>query len=619
MKPYLNSRIVFAVLLALALCVSPAGPVLADRNSATIQSLINAAVDGGTVNIPAGTYSETLTVDKNLTLKGVSSGGTILEPGAANQRVISVTTGHNLRLETLRITGATLSGDVGGGVYLAGGNLVLDQVEIDHNQAVYGGGVFQTGTSSSVTVTNSTIDHNTASTTGGGIYADGSASLTNTALFNNNAGNHGGGIHVNSGTATLNGGTVSNNSALNGNGGGVNVNGGLSVSGTIFANNSAGGTSAATGSGGAITQWNTGQSVSINQATFSANHATINGGAVFINESFLILTNSTFSENVADSGASSNDSYGGGVFAGGGLHGSGLAFSGNTVKCTSCSILAGGGLYIKRPSTGPSTITQSVFDRNVAWFGSGISSESSVQLTLTNSSFTNNGTSSLGGYGGGVDAYWMHGDKLFFQNNKVMNFGGALNGTVLELTNSRFIANMAGVSGGAVHSNSSFTGANLVFGENESSNGAALSVEGGIATLYHATIACLNRHTGSALFIKAGANLTVKNSILSAYSRAIRALGTVTEDYNLLYNNQFDYDPTGGGTINYGSNDLALKDPLFVNLSGNDYHLRWPSPAIGEGTDLSVSSDLDEVLRQGRVDIGAYQYIARVFLPLVLK
>jgi len=108
------------------------------------------------------------------------------------------------------------------------------------------------------------------------------------------------------------GGIINGNHAQNGNGGGVNLNKGLSVSGGAqFYGNTAG------DSGGAITQWNSGQAVSISGSAFDTNTAKNNGGAVFVNESFLTLTNSTFTSNTVDSGSTAN-TYGGGVYAGGG-------------------------------------------------------------------------------------------------------------------------------------------------------------------------------------------------------------------------------------------------------------------------------------------------------------
>lgn len=90
----------------------------------TIQSLIDAAPNGGTVNIVAGTYNESLIVNKTLTLTGVSSGTTIIQ-AVAGQRVIAVDNGHDLRLENLTVTGGHPSNAVGGGIFVMNGSLTL--------------------------------------------------------------------------------------------------------------------------------------------------------------------------------------------------------------------------------------------------------------------------------------------------------------------------------------------------------------------------------------------------------------------------------------------------------------------------------------------------------------
>jgi len=62
-----------------------------------------------------------------------------------------------------------------------------------------------------------------------------------------------------------------------------------------------------------------------------------------------------------------------------------------------------------------------------------------------------------------VEAYWVHGDQLLFQNNRAMNKGGALQASHLVLTDSRFIGNVASaVGGGAVYAYYDFTGTNLL-------------------------------------------------------------------------------------------------------------------------------------------------------------
>ena len=626
MKNFTVIQKILVLSLVLALCASTFEGVKARQTAdvpGPLQVMINNAPDGGTVNIPAGTYSETLMVDKNLTLIGASASSTILQPAGVNQRVINVTSGHNLTVEHLRVTGGYLSAESGGGIYLAGGNLILNTVTVDLNQGVYGGGIFQAGASGTVTVNNSVISDNSAIIHGGGLYTAGSATLTNTTLAYNTAGNHGGGLHVNSGTASLTGGAVYGNRALNGNGGGVNVNDGLTVVGTNFYDNTAAGTDGNVGSGGAVSQWNADKTVSISGATFNANLASLNGGAVYIQSSFLTLSATTFTENQVGPGGWEDDTYGGGVFAGGGLDGSHLSFTSNSAKCNECSMISGGGLYIQRPSTGASSINSSTFDGNSAWSGSAIGSASTVQLTLTDSAFFNNGTQISGpnsGYGGGVQANWVQGDQLLFQNNRVMNSGAGIFASHIILTNSSFINNTAGLSGGGgIFANNDFTGTNLVFGGNDSSNGAAIFVNTGPAVLKHITIGRPARGSGSGVFVNAGGTLELKNSILSAYDNGIRALGTVTEDYNLFFNNWVDYNSTGGGTINYGVNNLALKDPLFAAPAAGDYHLLWHSPAIGLGTNLGVTSDLDGRLRASRWDSGAYQYYAMIYLPLISK
>ncbi|MBS1245365.1 MAG: Pectinesterase [Chloroflexi bacterium] len=74
----------------------------------TIQAAIDAAHDGDVVSIPSGTYTESLTVNKTLTLTGVSSATTIIQ-AVTGQRVITVTAGYDLRLENLTVTGGQRS------------------------------------------------------------------------------------------------------------------------------------------------------------------------------------------------------------------------------------------------------------------------------------------------------------------------------------------------------------------------------------------------------------------------------------------------------------------------------------------------------------------------------
>ena len=69
---------------------------------------------------------------------------------------------------------------------------------------------------------------------------------------------------------------------------------------------------------------------------------------------------------------------------------------------------------------------------------------------------------------------------------------------------------------------------------------------------------------------------------------------------------------------------IATPGELFVDSSGNDYHLKAGSPAIDLGTFLAdVSDDLDGVLRPigNSHDAGAYEYgaLLSLFLPLITR
>ena len=616
MKHVLNIWKGMLFLSIFILCAAQVGRAQAD----TIQTMINNASEGGTVIIPVGSYFETLTVNKNITLTGQGSTFTILHPGEAGGRVISVGSGYNLTINSLEVTGG--SSDNGGGIYLTGGSLTLNSCLIDDNTATfYGGGVYQSGATGSVTATNSQIDHNVATNDdGGGLYVSGSAMLSNTNLTYNQANRHGGGMDVVGGTTHLRSGLVNNNQATTGNGGGVDLNNDLTIDGTQFNDNTAG------DSGGGLTQWNSGMKVSILNAVFNNNTALNKGGGAFIG-SHATLTSSTFSGNTVNSHGSA-DALGGGVYAPDGLDGSHLTFNTNTLLCVSCNNLDGGGLYMDRLAKGPSSISSSAFDDNLAWQGGGIYCTSNVQLTVTDSTFTNNNNTGIG-YGGGINAYWLEGDRLLFKNNSAKNTGGGVfvNGH-LVLEDSRFIDNTA-PDGGAIYreyGSDTFDGTNLLFLQNNSSLGAALLLDGGPAELDFATIArSTNTNTDPAIELANSGNLTLKDSIISFYGTGVSigsttlGLGTLTEDYNLFFNNTANFYLQPGSTATHGVNSIINQDPHFVNPSAGDYHLLSSSPAIGKGTDLGVTTDLDGQARSGRWDIGAFQYWAFVYLPLIFR
>jgi len=94
--------------------------------------------------------------------------------------------------------------------------------------------------------------------------------------------------------------------------------------------------------------------------------------------------------------------------------------------------------------------------------------------------------------------------------------------------------------------------------------------------------------------------------------------GSITIDYNLMYGNTHDYDIFAFGHAFTG-------DPLFVNMSGGNYHIQPNSPAINKSPGfVFVTDDYDRQPRPSSssydlVDLGADEIVYSVFFPLVRK
>jgi len=248
------------------------------------------------------TIGEQFSIDNNTQ---VDSDGEVIGGG------IAITDADNI----LTINGATISNNTsnkGGGIaVLDFATLTLNQTIIDSNNATdptdvfsqIGGGIYA-GLQSIVNINNSTISNN-SSIYGGGLYASGS-SLTVTGnnqgvLFENNtAGNSGGGFYHTSSSVNLVGSvTVSQNSAAFG--GGLysrfsNLENSPSSNGSLSVVNNM----AALDGGGiyfeAIDNTNI---LTLNQAVFDMNSAAKDGGGIELSNGISLIVDSNFSQNSA--------------------------------------------------------------------------------------------------------------------------------------------------------------------------------------------------------------------------------------------------------------------------------------------------------------------------------
>jgi hypothetical protein len=257
-----------------------------------LQTCINYAsvTDGDSIEIAAGVYNESFTLNKTLSLVGKDGGATF--QALSNQRVATITAS-------------------------AAGALSLSNLTFTRGRTTGKGGGIWSDTALSLQLTNVIITGNTAQGTaageglGGGLYARGQIVANSSAFENNRAAVEGGGLYGLD-QVTLNQSRLISNTALTG--GGVYASGRLTLSGSRIALNTATGSSAGTGGGGGV---------------YANNGVTVSGGELISNTAFrsgggmqISLQNSAPESTVSGMTVENNRATGSGSGAG---FGAGLA------------------------------------------------------------------------------------------------------------------------------------------------------------------------------------------------------------------------------------------------------------------------------------------------------
>ena len=226
-------------------CTSP------EETCLTINGVLGKAVAGNTIKVAVGTYtgigSQVVMITKNITLLGgwdidfIVQNGLSSIDGQTARIGINVDAGVTVTAEHLEVQNSRRG-------IVNSGNLTLNKSILSHNtSAGYGGaGLYNAGSSSTVTINNSTISNNTSSYSyydngGGGLYNAGSMTLNNSTVNNNTATSYdnGGGLYnAYGGTLIINNSTISANRA--GYGGGIYRRyGTVTLKNTILAGNTA--------------------------------------------------------------------------------------------------------------------------------------------------------------------------------------------------------------------------------------------------------------------------------------------------------------------------------------------------------------------------------------------
>ncbi len=273
----------------------------ASHPCATVGYAIGRANPGNTIEIAAGTYTESFTIDRSINLLGAGEDGTIVQahavPGTAGARVITIASGLNIEISgvTIRhgqVTGSGAAGE-GGGIFIRDSAVLLRNVTLHANAARSGGGLYNKD-NGRLTLEGVTFSGNRASAVGGGLRNfGGSDAILQDVLFIDNQADRGGGMANNSGTHTLNEVTLALNRARLG-GGLYNVNSSPHLVDVVFDGNEA------DESGGGV--YNNASGSTLQNVTFVGNRAGNGGGIYNVNSSSPMLTNALFHDNEAIGG-----------------------------------------------------------------------------------------------------------------------------------------------------------------------------------------------------------------------------------------------------------------------------------------------------------------------------
>ena len=556
----------------------------------SLREAIAVAATGDTILIPAGTYTltmgELVIAGKDIALRGADPNTTIVASNGLS-RVLNIDASE-LLLENLTVTNGqadegagmnidswsnvTLSNTVvisnaassiGGGIYFnqEGYTLTLlnDSKVISNTATNTGGGIFVNN--GDVVIEDGTVSYNTAGEAGGiaiqyssSLYFnDGEISYNQTTITDNGE-YPGGGIQVLEGAAYLNGGKITNNDSFRG--GGVMVeNGEVIQAGTLISDNTA-----TYGGGVYVALWE----------------------AVFTQNSGLIQDNESTGNN----------------YGGGGLYiylGTANLFGGQVVSNT--AVNDGGGMELR---FGNLNIDGSHISNNQAGHWGGAIFNSGGTMTMTNTTIFNNQATLGGGIATNVD------------------FDGPTASQNI-ISQSAILSNTATTDeGGGIHNRGYLTLNNSTVSGNNANEGAGIfnriSTEpepAGTISLTNVTVGN-NQATTSGGGVQRDSGLfSIANTIIVSNTNGDCAGTITTLDYNLTTctltgsaSNDIAGDPllqplalNGGATLNYalgaGSPAIDAGNPALCPLRDQR---NYPRPVDGDSNLTSIC------------DIGAYEY-----------
>ncbi len=217
----------------------------------------NSVISGNTSSSAGGGIASTNTVTLNHTIVsnntamytggGIQTNGSVraynsIVSGNATTSAMGIGGGGIYSGSFVQASGSTISGNIsaskGGGVY-ARANINMSNSTVSGNAAQAGPGGGLDSIIDGVSLTGCTVDNNTATTNGGGIYAA-DAGLINSTVTGNSAGGSGGGIYAHTAElsySTIFANTADTDAAQSGIGGGLDFSTGATANATIVYGN----------------------------------------------------------------------------------------------------------------------------------------------------------------------------------------------------------------------------------------------------------------------------------------------------------------------------------------------------------------------------------------------
>jgi hypothetical protein len=505
------------------------------------------AGQGEDSNVTGDLDARTDSTGGDLTIQGAGGSTTTLNATGLGDRVLhnpAVDASNTLTIEGLKLTGALIPGQSGGGLFHVNeGDIALNDVIVSGNTAGGGAGISFGGPgTSSLSLTNTTVGPNNNGTVGGGgIQASGAAVTLTQSDVTGDSAPIGGGIRLVSGASLVASGATTeikqNTATIQGGGiqaetGNVTLNAGVHLS-----NNQINDANGGFGAGLHNNQGPGGGDVTLNGATVSGNTITASdptgnadgAGIRYFADGTVTLNGAAVTSNSGSAG----DGIGGGlsISSGGTLIAESSLIAANSLTLADNATTVGeggGGIGLGPGVTG--TLTRTTVDSNHliqndpqdTVGGSGIFNNS-ASLTLDSSTVSDNdiGGSPLARHGAGIM--------------------GSVAGDI-KLLNSTVVANAGGTS--------SF-GGGIAY---ETSSADTL-------TIAHSTVATNTATTAPGIFRSGSGTIALRGSIVDQGAAGCVG-GSITA-------NAFNVDRATSCVGGADDTDLENTDPLLGGLADN--------------------------------------------------